>query len=161
MKFKNLGIIAILLASVLAMGCVNSSEKSSSSSVLITTSPAQMLPTINDMPDGTQKSSETANETYAERLFLFHRIPMGGSLRFKINKFSSIDEAKENYNFIKNGFSEYKLTSKSLGDEGFGLSQADIKSTIAFRKANVVVTVVMYGYTTLDETESYAKMVRI
>lgn len=168
----------MVLLSVMSLGCVESqsapksienpqstivpTQTQAKTIVLITASPAQMLPTINDMPDGSIKESETTNETHAEKVFALIRGSQAQALTYKLNKCQSIDEAQKNYNSIKNGYSNYKLTSMSLGEEGFGYSLADSIATIVFRKVNLVVTVELAGqFTTLQDAESYAKMVRV
>lgn len=169
MKIKVIGIIAILLVSVMTLGCVESpSDPKSIESpqtktiALITASPAQMLPTINDMPDGFMKGSGIANDTYASQDFINTGFAKQ-MLSYKISKFSSIDKAKDEYISIINTYSNYKLTDVHLGDESVGFELADSIATVVFRKANTVIEVRIAGQFTanLDDTISYAKMVRV
>ncbi len=158
----------------MALGCVESQPSAPTStvvhtpnptqtSVLITASPSEMLPTINDMPDGTRKEGETSNDTYAQRKFAFVNAFSAQTLIYEVNKFSSINDAVADYNSIKDTYSNYKLDDVSIGDEGFGLSKVNgILADVIFRKANVVVKVEFVGYgVSLDDTISYAKMVNI
>ncbi len=175
MKIKFIAIITVLL-SVIILGCVESQpskfpesanipETNSPSTpqvtVLITAAPSQMLPTINDMPDGSKKGPEKSNETHAERSFLLFSGATPTSLNYEVNKFPSINEAIDNYNIIKTRYSNNKLNSVKLGDEGFGFVEVDSIGRVIFRKANVVVKVEMVGRysVSLEETISYAEMV--
>lgn len=168
MNLKVIGIIAIVLVFVITLGCVESKPSTEnpnnkvSSSALITTSPLSMLPTINDMPDGTRKVSETANETYAERKFMPNSI-FTQLLIYRVNKFPSIDEAIDNYNTNKNKFSNYKLSSVNMGDDAFGLEEASKGATIFFRKANVVIQVhLLSPYSaTLSDAQDFATKVSV
>lgn len=130
--------------------------------VLITTSPSQMLPTINDMPDGAKKLDESGNDTYAQKKFAIITVFTAQTIIYEIRKFPSINEAIDDYNSIKNKYSDYKLSNVNLGDESFGLVVGNSIATVAFRKANAVVKVEFVGqYTSnLDDTISYAKMVK-
>jgi hypothetical protein len=170
MKIKFIGIILMVSVSVIALGCVESpSDPKSIESpqikiktiALITASPAEMLPTINDMPDGAKKLGDTGNDTYAEKKFAIITGFTAQTIIYEIRKFSSNNEAIDGYNSIKNKYSDYKLSSVNLGEESFGLVVANSIATVAFRKANVVVKVEFVGQYTanLDDTISYAEMV--
>ncbi|MFZ3383607.1 MAG: zinc-ribbon domain-containing protein [Candidatus Methanoperedens sp.] len=162
-----LSILFFIVISALSNQNSRYSEPSSLNSqsqktVLITTAPSQILPTINDMADGTRKVSETANETYAEREFMPNSI-FTQLLIYRVNKFPSIDEAINNYNTNKNKYSNYKLTSVNMGDDAFGLEEASKGATIFYRKANVVIQVhLLSPYSaTLSEAKDYAKKVSV
>jgi hypothetical protein len=139
-----------------------SSQTPDKTSLIITIPPSQMLPTINDMPEGTLKASETANETYAKRSFVFNGYNVQ-QLSYEAQESPSIIEATNKYNsIIKYEYSIYKLNSVDLGDEGVGFEVANKLATVLFRKANVVVKVESVGqYSTLENTVSHAKMVNI
>jgi hypothetical protein len=139
-----------------------SSQIPDKTSLIITLSPSQMVPTINDMPDGTLNASETVNETYVKRSFVFTGYNVQ-QLSYEAQKFPSIIEATNKYNsIIKDEYSIYKLNSIDLGDEGVGFEVANTLATVLFRKANVVVKVESVGqYSTLENTVSHAKMVNI
>lgn len=175
MKIKFIAIITVLL-SVIILGCVESQpskfpesanipETNSPSTpqvtVLITAAPSQMLPTINDMPDGSKKGPEKSNETHAERSFLLFSGATPTSLNYEVNRFPSINDAINNYNIIKNGYSNNKLNNVKLGNEGFGFVEVGSIGRVVFRKANVVVKVEMVGRysASLEDTISYAEMV--
>ncbi len=175
-KLKLIGIILMVLVSVMALGCVESQPSAPShkqttynptqaqvkTTVLITASPSQMLPTINDMPDGSKKGPEKFNETHVERSFLLFSGATPTSLNYEVNKFPSINEAIDNYNIIKTRYSNNKLNSVKLGDEGFGFVEVDSIGRVIFRKANVVVKVEFVGryFANLEDTVSYAKLVK-
>lgn len=155
------------------LGCIESQPNAPTSStptpaqvkttVLITASPSQMLPTINDMPDGTRKLEDTGNDTYAQKKFAIITGFTAQTIIYEIKKFPSINEAKDSYDSIKNKYSDYKLSGVNLGDESFGLVVANSIATVAFRKANVVVKVDFVGQYTanLEDTISYAEMVKV
>lgn len=175
-KLKLIGIILLVLVSVMALGCVESQPSAPSqkqttynptqaqvkTTVLITASPSQMLPTINDMPDGSMRGSEFGNDTYANRDFVFTTGIMARILSYGVYKFSSTTEAIDKYNSIKNEESNYKLKNVGLGDESFGFEVADTIATVVFRKTNVVVKVTFAGRysANLEDTVSYAKLVK-
>lgn len=176
MKLKIIGIILMVLLSVITLGCVESQPSAPTSiespkptqaqvktTVLITASPSQMLPSINDMPDNSKKGAEKVNETHAERGFLLFNGATPTALNYELNKFPSINEAIDNYNIIKDRYSNNKLNSIMLGDEGFGFVEVNSIVRVVFRKANVVIKVEMVGRNsaTLDDTISYAKKVRV
>jgi hypothetical protein len=130
---------------------------------MITSSPAEMLPTINDMPDNSKKGAENVNETHAERGFLLFNGATPTALNYELNKFPSIIEAIDNYNIIKDRYSNNKLNSIILGDDGFGFVEVNSIGRVVFRKTNIVIKVEMVGRNsaTLDDTISYAKKVRV
>ena len=129
--------------------------------VFITANPAQMLPTINDMPDGFMKGSGIANGTYAEQDFINTGFAKQ-MLSYKVSKFYSIEKAIDKYNSIVDTYSNYKLTNAKLGDESVGYELANTVANVVIRKANTVIEVQLAGtYTaTLDDAISYAKMVK-
>lgn len=157
-RFKLL-IVVLLVLSVALSGCLNAELNTK----LITTSPLSMLPTINEMPDGSKKLSEFGNETYATRMFKLDGISIQ-ILWYRVNKFPSIDEAIDGYNSIKNKYSAYKLDGVDIGDDAFGFEEANVGAKVVFRKANIVVQVDLaeqYVGATLSDAQDYAKKVRI
>ncbi len=169
MQLKIIGITEIILVSVLVLGCVESqsnqstSIESAKSEIIITAVPVQMLPTINEMPDSSKKLGETANETFAERKFRLDDV-FPNVLIYRVNKFSSIDEAINNYSSIKGKYSEYKLSSVNLGNDAFGLEEASSGATVIYRKANVIVQVHLLSNnydSSLSDAIDFAGKVRI
>ncbi len=183
MKLKIIGIIGMVLVSVIALGCVESQPSQSTSTLptltstptplktptptptqpkieMVVIAPSQILPTINEMPSGSIKGSEKSDDKYASKEFVLTRI-VTQSLKYEAYKFSSIDEAKEKYNSVIGKYSNYKLDTVNMGDEGVGFEIANSLATIVFRKANVVVQVQFVGQYTVNlrGAKSYAELV--
>jgi len=177
MKLKIIGIIiAIVLVSVIALGCVESPPNQYTSTPLpsltstptptqpkiemVVIAPSQILPTINEMPSGTIIGDENSNDTYASKDFVITGY-LNQLVKYEAYKFSSIDEAKEKYGSVISKYSDYKLDNVDMGDEGVGFEIANSLATVVFRKANVVVQVQFVGQysVNLRGAKSHAKLV--
>jgi len=128
-----------------------------SSNEIITSDVSDMIPLINDENLKIEKESE--NYIKAVSTFNFQYDVM--ELDYEIFKFSSIEEALDKYNSVKDDYSEYKNTKINLGNEGFGIEK-EHSSIVIFRKSNIVIKVLLDGqYSSLEQTITYAKRVRI
>lgn len=154
--------------------------KTAGAASLITTSTTQMLPTINDMPDGSyaaagvQEQTTTVgisgntnvNATQTSTMFIVPKTYGSLTVLYTAYKFTSITDATNYYDYTKSVSSvSSKVTSIGVGDEGFGYTGMS-GGVVVFRKANVVINVLVTGSaattaTALNEAKSYANLVKI
>lgn len=100
------------------------------------------------------------NESYAKRIYQINFQHNIMELKYEIFKYPSLEDAEENYFYIKHNYSELSIIN--LGNNGFGVEKKNQFSIVVFRTLNLVVKVELEGkYASLDKTISYAKKIRI
>ena len=185
MKEKNIaGLIAIIAIIVVVMfaGCIEEEGLVSTptptitplptatptptptptpiSETMITKSPSEIALLITDMPDGWRGSGK-GNETRYSSSFDKESYGSLNIIECEVAKYSTIDEAKQNFNDLKMEYDDFKLSSVGIGDESFGWEYG-IESNVIFRKANIIVDswyAKEFGTSHIRDAKKYAKIV--
>ena len=150
-------------------GIVNSSSSGGSpSETVITTSPASMALTINDLPTGWKVLSEpkTTGNSFNSEFVQVQGISTAYTVYQTIQENSSIADAVTSYDQTKAKVTDYKVESVNEGDEGFGYVTED-SAYVIFRKANVIATIQygeggigsLYNTLSISDAQPYADIV--
>jgi len=158
------GVILLVIASAFLSSLLSGINPSNSKDELITQDLSSMALTINDMPTGWQGSGSlsTSGDTYSAS-FVNPTAFDPEVVSLKVQKFSTVEQAKTTYNSRKAKNPNLKMESINIGNEGFGyVNVNDI--FVIFRKGNILVTIedVKSPYSwslNLDDATNYAKVV--
>ena len=170
-------VFFVVLTLVLACGCSSSSKTDSSSpnsppmtqpptttvsqtETVVTKDFERMALTINDLPHGwIKEGNPVITDTKHEAKFIY---PSSNAvvLTVSIERYATIDAAKEELNLRKNKVTEVRVDTLKIGNEGFGFQQPAYTSVV-FRNRNIIVSVNTNTYPaySINTLQPYAKLI--
>jgi predicted amidophosphoribosyltransferase len=158
------GIILLVIVSAVLSSVLSGVNLSNSKDEIITQSLSSMALTINDMPTGWRGSGSPSTSGDAYSASFVNPTPLDPEVvSLKIQKFSSVEQAKTAYNSRQAENPNLKMEPINIGTEGFGyVNVNDI--FVIFRRGNILVTIEdvksQYSWSlNLDDAKGYAKTV--
>lgn len=170
-------VFLVVLTLVLVCGCSSSSETYSSSpnfppatqpptttvsqtETVVTKDFEKMALTINDLPHGwIKEGTPVVTDTKYEAEFIY---PSSNAvlLTVSMERYATIDAAKEELNLRKNKVTEVRVDTLKIGNEGFGFQQLAYTSVV-FRNRNIIVSVNTNTYPaySIYTLQPYAKLI--
>lgn len=170
-------VFLVVLTLVLVCGCSSSSETYSSSpnfppatqpptttvsqtETVVTKDFEKMALTINDLPHGwIKEGTPVVTDTKHEAKFIY---PSSNAvlLTVSMERYATIDAAKEELNLRKNKVTEVRVDTLKIGNEGFGFQQPAYTSVV-FRNRNIIVSVNTNTYPaySIYTLQPYAKLI--
>lgn len=157
---KVIGISILLIPIIIVLGCIESqpSEPTEiSESPFVTKNASEMVLKIEDLPAESKKEPSgiyrpypwklsypiSENETHSSSHFEQEPYTTSDLITSEVWKYSTTDEAKQNFHVLRNNELRYfeRLPSAGIGDESFIAG-----SQIYFRKANIVAIILYSKY---------------